>query len=205
MMGLDKAGLANRAASGLGRIRTRTWLILGAALLAVTGLIVAAGIAALVWLWGQAPAAIDAGKRYGGAAVAQVEQATPGLWQWLDHWLPGVREQLQRWIPGLVPPAQDVSGQDIGPVPRYPGLVRSHFARDAKAVEVRFVGSAAFDAVLGHYVKGFAAAGFKQQVLAATPEREAHRFVRERETFELTVLRAVGGRVEVQLKQILAS
>lgn len=203
---MEKLGLPGAIGSGLGRIRRRTWLIIGASVLLVIGLFVAAAIALLAWLWAQAPAAIDAGKRVGGEAVAQVEQVAPGLWQRLDQWFPGLREQLQRWVPGLAPaPAKDVSGTDIGPVPRFPGLVRSHFARDAQAVEVRFVGSAEAAAVLAHYVKGFAAAGFKQEVLAATAEAESHRFVKGAETFELTLKRLAGGRVEVQLKQLLRS
>lgn len=204
MNGLNKLGLLGAVGAGLGRVRARTWLILGGSLLLVMGLMVAAAIAVMAWLWAQAPAAIDAGKRVGGEAVAQVEQVAPGLLERLDQWLPGVREQLQRWIPGLAPaPAADVSGTDIGPVPRYPGLVRSHFARDAQQVEVRYVGRAEFAAVLAHYAKGFAGAGFKQEVLAATAEAESHRFVRAAETFELAVKRLAGGRVEVQLTQRL--
>jgi hypothetical protein len=195
-------GLLALLASSVGRIRTRTWLLLGGAGIVVLGLIIAAGIALLSWLWGQAPAAVDAGKRLGGEAAAQVEQAAPGLWERLDQWAPGLREQLSRWIPGLAAaPAQDVSGTDIGPVPRYPGLVRSHFARAGNAVEVGFVGAAPFDAVLAHYVQGFAAAGYTQDVIAAAPDVERHLFRRERETFELTLTRRTGGLVELQMKQ----
>ncbi|GMU45168.1 MAG: hypothetical protein AMXMBFR25_31540 [Lysobacterales bacterium] len=203
MNGVTKVGLLTLLASSLGRVRARTWLLLGAAGIVVLGLIVGAGIWLLSWLWGQAPAVVDAGKRLGGEAVTQVEQAAPGLWERLDQWAPGLREQLARWIPAVAPaaPAQDVSGADIGPVPRYPGLVRSHFAREGQTVEVGFVGAAQFDAVLAHYVKGFGAAGYAQQVVAATPDVERHRFAREREIFDLALTRRPGGHVELQLKQ----
>lgn len=202
MNGLNRLGPLALLVSSVGRIRTCTWLLLGAAGIVVLGLIAAAGIALLSWLWSQAPAAVDAGKRLGGEAAAQVEQAAPGLWEQLDQWAPGLREQLSRWIPGPAPaPAQDVSGADIGPVPRYPDLVRSHFARTGNAVEVGFVGAAPFDAVLAHYVKGFAEAGYTQDVIAAAPDVEKHLFRREGETFELALTRRPGGRIELHLKQ----
>lgn len=206
MNGLSRLSLLALLASSVGRIRARTWLLLAAAGIVVLGLIVAAGIALLSWLWGQAPAAVDAGKRIAAEAAAQIEQAAPGLQDRLDQLAPRLREELSRWIPGLAPaPAQDVSGSDIGPVARYPGLVRSRFAREGQAVEVDFAGAAPLDAVLAHYVKGFTDAGYTQQVIAAAPDGERHRFVRERETFELALTRRPGGRIELQLKQFAES
>lgn len=204
MGGWERLGPLGAIGARLGRVRARTWVALGAGVLLVVGVVAAAGIAILVWLWGQAPAAIDAGKRLGGEAVAQVEQVTPGLKEELDRWLPGLRERWARWFPGAAPvPATDVSGVDIGPVPRYPGLVRSHFARDAQAVEVRYVGDADFAAVLAHYVQGIAGAGFTREVVAASADAETHRFARGGETFELALRRLGGGRVEVVLTQHL--
>lgn len=206
MNGLNRLGLLALLASRVGRIRTRTWLIAGAVGVLLIGLLVAAAIALVSWLWGQAPAAVDAGKRLGSEAAAQVEQAAPGLWERLDQWAPGLREQAARWIPALArAPAQDVSGTDIGPVPRYAGLVRSRFARDGQTVEVGYTGAAPFDAVLAHYVQGFTAAGYSQEIVSAAPEGERHRFRRERETFELALSRRPGGRVELQLRQSAGS
>jgi hypothetical protein len=202
MSGLIRLGLLARLASSVGRIRTRTWLIAGAVGVLLIGLLVAASIALVSWLWSQAPAAVDAGKRLGGEAAAQVERAAPGLWQWLDQWAPGLREQAARWIPALArAPAQDVSGTDIGPVPRYAGLMRSRFVRDGPTIEVGYTGAAPFDAVLAHYVQGFTAAGYSQELVSATPDSERHRFHRGRETYELALTRRPGGRVELQLRQ----
>ena len=200
MNGLNRLGLLTLLASSIGRIRARTWLIAGAVGILLLGLAVAAAIALASWLWGQAPAVVDAGKRLGSETVAQVEQAAPGLWERLDQWAPGLREQVGRWIPALAStPAQDVSGTDIGPVPRYPGLVRSHYARVGQTVEVRYAGAAPFDAVLAHYVKGFAGAGYAQEIVSAAPDSEIHRFRIERETIELALTRRPGGRVELQM------
>lgn len=180
-----------QAARSLGNIRMRTWLILGAVGLLILGLMAWAGIAILFWLWGQAPGVSEAGKRLAGQAVTQIEQVAPGL-----------KEQVGQWLPGLgqAAPVSDVSGIDVGPVPRYPGLVRSHFAREGQAVEVRYAGRAAFDTVLTHYVQGFAAANYAQEVLSATSEGEQHRFRRGQESIDLSLLRGQGGMLELRLK-----
>lgn len=225
MNGLNPLGPLSPLAERLRSVRTRTWLILGAAGLVLLGLVGWAAIATLSWMWAQAPVVADAakrlggevtaqieqtapvmadaGKRLGGEATAQIQQTAPGLTETLDRWVPGLRATLERWIPGLArAPAQDVSGTDIGPVPRYPGMVRTYFARDAKGVEVAFLGSATLNAVVAHYVKGFTAARFAHEVLAATADGEQHRFRQAQQTFELALTRRAGGLIEVRLKQL---
>lgn len=204
MSGLDKLEFLARAASNLGNLRARTWLILAAVGFGILGLLAWAGIAILSWLLAQAPAVTEAGKRLAGGALTQVEQVAPGLKEQAGQWLPGVTEQVDRWLPGLAAdlPVSDVSGTDVGPVPRYPGLVRSHFTRDGQAVEVRYAGRAAFDAVLAHYVQSFTAAGYLQEVMSATPEGEQHRFRHGQEAIDLSLLRRPGGQVEVHMKRL---
>ena len=204
-----------QVASWLGNIRARTWLILGGLAFAVFGLLVWAGIALLSWLWAQAPAVTEAGKRLAGETATKIEQAAPELKEQAQQWVPGLKEQAEQWLPAEVKeqagkwlpglgadlPASDVSGTDIGPVPRFPGLVRGQFARAEQSVEARYVGRAAFDAVLMHYIQGFADAGFAQEVVSATPEEERHRFRRDRESIDFALMRRPGGAVEVLLRQ----
>ena len=201
-MGLNKFWFLSQAASSLRGVRAHTWPILGAVGLVIVGLIVWAGIALLSWLWAQAPAVTEAGKRLAGEAATKIEQAAPGLKEQAEQWAPGVKEQVGRWLPGRAeaPPANDVSGADVGPVPRFPGLVRSHFARAGQVVEVRYAGRAAFETVLAHYVQGFAAAGYAQEVMSATPEGELHRFRHGQESIDLSLTRRPGGLLEVGLK-----
>ena len=68
---MAKRNLA-QAASWLGNIRARTWLILGGLAFAIVGLLVWAGIALLSWLWAQAPVATETGKRLADEAAATV-------------------------------------------------------------------------------------------------------------------------------------
>jgi len=204
MSGLSGLELLTRAAASLIALRARTWLILAAVGFGILGLLAWAGIATLSWLWAQAPAVTEAGKRLAGGALTQVEQVAPGLKEQAGQWLPGVTDQVERWLPGLAAdlPAGDVSGTDLGPLPRHPGLVRSHFAREGQVVEVRYAGRAAFEAVLAHYVQGFSAAGYLQEVISATREGEQHRFRRGQESIDLSLLRHPGGRVELRLKSL---
>lgn len=204
MSGLDKFGVLAQAASNLGNLRARTWLILAAVGFGILGLLAWGGIAILSWLWGQAPIATETGKRLAGGVLTQVEQVAPGLKEQAGQWLPGVTEQVDRWLPGLAAdlPASDVSGTDVGPVPRYPGLVRSYFVRDSQVVEVRYAGRAAFDAVLAHYVQGFTAAGYVQEVMSATREDELHRFRHGQESIDLSLMRRPGGQVAVHMKRL---
>ena len=202
MATFDRYGLLARVGSRLKRVRARTWLMLAAVMLAFIGLLVWAAIAILSWLWGQAPAVAGAGTRLAGEAVTQIEQVAPGLQDQLGQWVPALKEPLERWLPGVAggAPASDVSGADVGPVPRYPGLVRSYFARNGQVSEVRYTGRAATDAVLAHYVQGFTAAGYAQQVISASPEGEQHRFGRGQEFILFSLLRRPGGLVDVGLK-----
>lgn len=183
-----------RAVSALGKVRARTWLILGAVVLGILGLVAWAGIALLSWLWGQFSLLGETGKRLAGETMTQVEQQ-------IEQVTPELKEQIGQWVPNLAaePPASDVSGADVGPVPRFPGLVRSHFARAEKTVEVRYTGRAAFEAVRTHYLQGFSAAGYVQEVKEATPETEHHRFKRNEQSIDLLLLRQAGGRVEIRL------
>lgn len=186
----------------LGKVRLRTWLIVGGVVLGIVGLLIWAGIAVLSWLLGQVPTAATAGNRLVDDAMTQIEQTAPGLKEQIDQWVPGLKEQVAQWAPTLAKdlPASDVSGTDLGPVPRFTGLVRTSFSRREDAVEVRYTGPATLEAVRAHYVQGFTAAGYVQEVIDASPDAENHRFTAGEQTFDLALLLQAGGRVEVRLK-----
>ena len=189
---LGKFLLLEQVARRVRQVRVRTWLLLAALALGLVGLLIWAAVAVLSWIWTQAPAVTDAGRRVAGEAITRIEQVAPGLKEEIDRRLPGA---------GKAPPGRDVSGADVGPVPRFAGLVRTYFAREGGSVEARYAGRASFEAVLAHYVKGLTASGYAQEVQSATPETEQHRFRRERESIDLTLTRRPGGLLELRLKQ----
>lgn len=186
-------------------ITRRVWLILALAIVVIIGLLIWAGTAGVMWLNAQTPVATEAGKRLASEAATKVEQFAPGLKERAEQWLPGVKAELEQRLPGLGenPPVREVSGTDIGPVPRYPGLVRSRFARSDQTVEVVYVGSAEFDSVLASYVQGFATAGYSDELMSASSDGEQRRFRRGEDSIDFSIARDPNGSVEVHLKQIL--
>jgi hypothetical protein len=203
MSDLDRFRLLEQAASRLRNIRARTWLILGAVALGLVSLLVWAGVAILSWLWSEAPTVAEAGRRLSGEAITQAERVAPGLKERVEQWAPGMKAQIDRVLPGKgeAPPAKDVSGTDVGPMPRFPGLVRTYFVRQGQMIEARYAGRAEFGTVLAYYVQKFAAAGYAQEVMSATPEEEQHRFRRGQESIDLSIMRRPGGLLELYLKQ----
>lgn len=203
MNSVNRVRMPAQTASRLKGIRSRTWLILGATVLAFIGLLIWAVIATLSWLLGQVATASDVGKRFADDAMTQVGQVAPGLREQAEQWVPaGVKDQASRWLPMLstdLPPA-DVSGTDIGPVSRFPGLVRSHFAREGKINEVRYTGNAPFAAVLAHYLQSFADASYAHEVISATTTSEQHRFKGNGGAIDFSLLRHQGNQIEVRLR-----
>tara|TARA_R110001592_G_scaffold66503_2_gene204320 strand:+ start:10121 stop:10744 length:624 start_codon:yes stop_codon:yes gene_type:complete len=203
MNSVKRERLPAQAASRLKGIRSRTWMILGAAVLAFIGLLIWTVIAALSWLFSQVATVSDVGKRFADEAVTQVEQIAPGLREQAGQWVPaGVKDQANRWLPMLgadLPPV-DVSGTDVGPVTRFPGLVRSHFMHEGKINEVRYTGNVPFAAVLTHYVQGFADASYAHEVISATTSIEQHRFKGNGQSIDFSLLRHPGAQIEVRLR-----
>lgn len=156
----------------LARVRARTWVFIGLAVAAILGLMAWAAIAILSWAWGQVPALAETGKTAAGTAMEKVGQVAPGLKGQLDPLLGEVG------LGKAGKPANDVSGNDLPGVARYPGSARTYYAREAGRTELRYRGQGDLHAMLGHYVSQLKAAGYAQEVLSATPEAEKHRFVK---------------------------
>lgn len=207
MKGIGTFFWLTQAAGSLRSIGMRTWIFLGVVVVLVLGLLLWAAIALISWLWLQAATLTDAGMRLMGEAVTQVGQLKPDILAEAERGLQGAKEQVGQWAPGLAGalPTLDVSGTDIGPVPRFPGLIRSHFAREGGVTEVRYAGLADLPAVIAHYSSGFVGAGFAHEVISAAVDGERHRFTRGGESFELTLTPGPAGMVEVRLRQLAVS
>lgn len=175
MYGMHRQRFSNDVLSVLRSVRTRTWVMLGGFVIGILALGIWAIIAVVSWLWAQVPAVVETGKHLTGQTITQVEQAVPGI-----------KEEIGQWVPVLAAlPTSDVAGSDVGPVPRYPGFVRSHFARGDETLEVGYAGRAPLDLVRTHYVQGFATVGYVGEVMTATVDLEHHRFSRAQESIDL--------------------
>lgn len=183
--------VAAQFAPRLFRVQRRTWIAIGLGLLVMFGLLIWAGLALLGWLFTQAQTWMGGATEVARGAIEQVEQAVPGA-----------RDKLREWVPALKPEQspRDVSGADLGPVPRYPGLARIYWQRDGKQVTIEYQGKADYAAVLDHYAKGFTAKGYTQNVQSATPTAETHEYTRDTERIVLKVAQQPGGLVSARLE-----
>lgn len=195
---MNKPGLfaiASQFAPRLFQVRRRTWIAVGVGLLVLFGLLIWAALALIGWFFGQAQGWMGAAPEVARGAMEQVEQVVPGA-----------REKLGEFVPGLKPaqPPRDVSGTDVGPVARYPGMARTYWHREGKQVTIEYEGEADYAAVLDHYARGFAAQGYAQSVLSATPAAETHEYMKGGERITLKIAQlpkgAVSARIETPLQ-----
>ena len=183
--------LAARFAPRLFQVRRRTWVGVGLGLMLLFGLMIWAGLALLGWLFGQAQGLMGNAPETVRGAVEQAEQAVPGA-----------REKLGEILPTFktTSPQRDVSGTDLGPVPRYPGLARTQWQREGKLATIEYQGKADYAAVLDHYAKGFTAKGYAQNVQSATPTAETHEYTLDTSRIVLKVAQQPGGMVSARLE-----
>lgn len=194
---MSKAGLlalASQFAPRFFQIGRGTWLAVAVGLMALLVLLALAVFAAFGWLWDQGKALTTGAPEAVRVIASQVEQAVPGAREKLGEVLPAIRPE---------PPPRDVSGTDIGPVTRYPGLARSHWHRDGREITVRYEGRADYAAVLDHYAKGFAAQGYAQSVMSATPDAEAHDYRKGDEKVRFEINRLPQGKVKATIVGVL--
>lgn len=174
------------------QVRRTTWIAFGIGLLMLSGLLLWAVLALIGGLWGQA-------QSLAGAAPDALRGATRMVKEQVELAMPGAREKLGEYAPALKmePPRRDVSGTDIGPVARYPGLARSYWHREGREITVRHEGPADYAAVLDYYVKAFAARGYRQNLLSATPDGEQHDYIKDSDRVGFALMRMPKGGVKV--------
>ena len=224
---MHKPGLLTYVAQfapGLFRVRRSTWITVGVGLLVFLGFLIWATMALIGWLWGQtqtlAGAAPDAVRGTARGVVSRVEEFVPGARAVLDQvaasvpdargalgrvteQLPGASELLVGILPASKPEAplqRDVSGQDLGPVARFPGLARTQWQRTAEGAVVDYEGKADYVKVLDYYAKGFVSAGFEQTVQSSTLEAETHQYTKDRERLILKIAQKPKGLVGVRIE-----
>ena len=224
---MHKPGLLTYVAQfapGLFRVRRSTWITVGVGLLVFLGFLIWAAMALIGWLWGQtqtlAGAAPDAVRGTARGVVSRVEEFVPGARAVLDQvaasvpdargalgrvteQLPGASELLVGILAASKPEAplqRDVSGQDLGPVARFPGLARTQWQRAAEGAVVDYEGKADYVKVLDYYAKGFVSAGFEQTVQSSTLEAETHQYTKNRERLTLKIAQKPKGLVGVRIE-----
>lgn len=182
--------LARLVASCLFQIRSGTWLALALLLLAAMTLAAWLAASSLGWLWNQGKTMAESVPETVRAIAAQVDRVVPGAHEVLGGMLPAL---------GPEAPSRDVSGDDIGPVARFPGLTRTHWKRSGNTIEMRLEGRADHLAVLDHYARGFVAKGYLQTIVSASPEGETHEYRKGTDEVEFELARLPADRVRITL------
>jgi len=224
---MNKSGVFAHAANfapGFLGLRRRTWIGVGVGLLVLIALLIWAALALIGWLWGQtqslAGTAPETLQETARSVLEQVKGFVPGAQGMLDQvkervpsvqstldqvkeGIPSAREKLAEFVPALTPetPLQrDVSGEDLGPVERPAGLIRTLWQRaDGQAV-VAYEGKANYVTVLDHYEKGFATRGFKHYVESATQNAETHKYSNGSEQYVVKIAQKTKSLVSVRLE-----
>jgi hypothetical protein len=187
--------LAAQAAPRLFQVQRRTWIGIGVGLLVLFGLLIWAAVALIGWLWGQSQGWMDKAPETARGALSQVEQVVPGA-----------RETLGQFVPALKPeakPQRDVSGTDLAPVARYPGLARTDWQRWGKQVTIEYEGEADYATVLDYYTKGFAAQGFAQTLQSASRTTETHDYTKGNERITTTIAQKSKNGISVKINLTL--
>lgn len=177
------------------QVRRNTWIALGLGLLLLFGLLIWAAVAAMGWFFGQVQGWSAAAPEAAQGVLAKVEQSVPGA-----------REKVAEYVSILKPEdrlLREVSGTDLAPVPRYPGLVRTYWHRESRNVSAHYEGRAEYTAVLGHYLQGFAALGYTQELQSATPEAETHVWTQGRDRYLARITKQTRGMVMVEIETTL--
>ena len=198
---MSKLGLLGYVATlvpGLLQVRRSTWIAAGVSFLVLLGLTAWAAVALVGALWGQA-------RNLSDAAPDVLRDATRAAVGQVDVIVPGMREKLGEIVPSLKAeqPQRDVSGTDVGLVARYPGLARDYWHREGREITVRYAGTADYAAVLDHYVKGFAAQGYRQNLLSAAPDAERHEYLKDADRVGFFLAKDPQGEVKVTIVTVL--
>ena len=199
---MNKPGLfaaAAQFAPRLFQVRRSTWIAAGVGLLVLFGLLIWAALALISWFFGQvqgwSAAAPEAARGVLETVEKQVEQVVPGA-----------QEKLAEVVPILKSgdrPQRDVTGTDIAPVARYPGLTRTYWHREGRQINEHFEGRADYVAVLDHYVRGFTALGYTQELQSATPESETHAWIKGNQRYLAKIASEPKGMVSVDIETTL--
>ena len=170
-----------------------TWMAIAVSLMAVLAFVVVLLFEIVTWVWESIPRTQNIDRQQTTVAVKDQTKLLP----------------VVQPVPSLVTPTpehvqRDVSGTDPGPVARFPGLARSHWHRDGREITVRFEGNADFDAVLTHYVNGFAVLGYAQQILASDQvDGVKHEYMLESDKVKFALSKKPKGGIKVSLITVM--
>jgi hypothetical protein len=126
------------------------------------------------------------GKQIAAQSVQKAEEVLPGFKERVKALLPPeLGQKVEEWVPGAALPGQDVGGEDIAGIPRFPGMVRVAFVVREQKKSVTYKGETGFVKVIAFYSREMATLGFTKEVTAASPAEETHVYAKGNHLFAL--------------------
>lgn len=163
------------------------WLwIGGVGLVILLALLVWGIVAGIGLVTDRLPQWLAGGKQIAEQPMQKAEEMAPGLKERIKELVPPeLGQKVEEWAPGAALPRQDVGGEDIADVPRFPGMVRVAFGVQEQKRRVIYKGKARFAEVIAFYAREMATLGFTKEVTAASPAEETHAYARGNRRFAL--------------------
>jgi hypothetical protein len=172
----------------------KKWLLIGGVTLLVALILGIWGLFAIGNLVSERlPQWTEQGRQAMGVAVRQADDALPGVREKIESLAPGLTDQVD----GLLdrPPAQDVGGEDVAGMPRYPGMVRTAYRNVEGRRTVTYQGRANFAEVLRFYREATQRNGWTATVLEGGAGREVRAVSQGERRLEVTVSRGAIGKL----------
>lgn len=184
----------------------RRWLWIG-------GLSVVLLLALLIWgvitgiglVTDRLPGWLAGGKQVATESVQKADGILPGLRARVAESSPALARNIDKWVPDVALPTQDVGGEDLADIPRFPGLVRVAFEVREQKRSVTYKGETGFAKVLAFYDREMTKLGFTKQVTAASAAEESHLYIKgnRRLAFKFVKATRLGTeRTEVEVREL---
>lgn len=163
------------------------WLWIGGLSLVVLLVLLVWGVIASVGLvTDRLPHWLANGKQIVAQPVQKAEEMLPGLKERVKALVPPeLGQKVEEWVPGAALPRQDVGGEDIAGIPRFPGMVRVAFGVHEQKKNVTYKGETGFAKVIAFYAREMATLGFTKEVTTASPAEETHVYAKGNRRFAL--------------------
>lgn len=160
-------------------------------------LLVWAGVAGVGLVSDHLPRWLASGEQFATETMRKAQETLPTVTDKVAESAPGLARQIEGLIPGTALPAEDVGGQDLADIPRFPGMVRVAYSLAGQKRTVAYQVRAEFGQVVAFYVREMAQRGFTGQVTSASPAEEIHLYRRKNEqfTFRFTKLSRLGSEI----------
>ncbi len=169
----------------------RRWFWIGGlGLVILLALLVWGGIAGVGLVTDRLPQWLAGGKQIAAQPMQKAEEMLPGLKERVKALVPPeLGQKVEEWVPGAALPRQDVGGEDIAGVPRFPGMMRVTFSVQEQKRRVAYKGKVSFAEVIAFYAREMVTLGFSKEVTAASPTEEVHVYAKGNRRIELKLVK----------------